>query len=79
MTFKKITGFLEVLFGVGFGGGDAGKSFVEDADDSPLFGERRERDGNLPKASLIELRDREAGHKPRKVRMAKKIDEPIIQ
>ena len=36
-------GVLEVLFGVGFGGGDAVKRFVEDADDSPLFGEGRNR------------------------------------
>src|SRR5712692_9923659 len=43
VTFKQSAGVLEVLFGVGFGGGDAVKRFVEDADDPPLFGERGER------------------------------------
>ena len=41
MAFKQRAGVLEVLFGVGFGGGDAVKRFVEDADDPLLFGERR--------------------------------------
>ena len=40
VAFKEGTGVLEVLFGVGFGGGDALKRFVEDADDPLLFGER---------------------------------------
>jgi len=37
-------GVLEVLFGVGLGGGDARKRFVQQPDDPLLFGERR--DGN---------------------------------
>ena len=41
MAFEQGAGVLEVLFGVGFGGGDAVKRFVEDADDPLLFGERR--------------------------------------
>ena len=41
VAFKQGAGVLEVLFGVGFGGGDAVKRFVEDADDPLLFGERR--------------------------------------
>ena len=41
VAFKEGAGVLEVLFGVGFGGGDALKRFVEDADDPLLFGERR--------------------------------------
>ena len=40
MAFKQSTGVLEVLFGVGFGDGDAVKRFVEDANDALLFGER---------------------------------------
>ncbi len=40
VAFKQSAGVLEVLFGVGFGGGDAVKCFVEDADDALLFGER---------------------------------------
>ena len=44
VAFEEGAGVLEVLFGVGFGGGDALKRFVEDADDPLLFGERRERD-----------------------------------
>ena len=39
LAFEESTGVLEVLFGVGFGGGDALKRFVEDADDPPLFRE----------------------------------------
>ena len=40
VAFEEGAGVLEVLFGVGFGGGDALKRFVEDADDPLLFGER---------------------------------------
>ena len=36
-------GVLEVLFGVGFGGGDALKRLIQDADNPPLFGERGDR------------------------------------
>jgi hypothetical protein len=43
VTFKDGTGVLEVLFGVGLGGGDAVKGFVEDGDDAVLFGEGGER------------------------------------
>ena len=43
VAFKEGAGVLEVLFGVGFGGGDAVKRFVEDADDPLLFGERGKR------------------------------------
>ena len=41
---EDVVGVLEILFGVGFGGGYALKRFVEDADDPLLFGERG--DGN---------------------------------
>jgi hypothetical protein len=37
VAFKQITSVLEILFGVGFCGGDAVKRFVEDADNPPLF------------------------------------------
>jgi hypothetical protein len=37
VTLKKLAGVLEVLFGVGFGGGDVGKGFVEEGDDAALF------------------------------------------
>src|SRR5438552_3449215 len=37
MTFEQGTGVLKVLFGVGFGGGDAVKRFVENANDPLLF------------------------------------------
>jgi hypothetical protein len=39
MSVKQGTGASEVLFGVGFGGGDAVKRFVEDGDDALLLGE----------------------------------------
>ena len=42
VAFEEGAGVLEVLFGVGFGGGDALKRFVKDADDPLLLGERRE-------------------------------------
>lgn len=45
MAFEQGAGVVEVLFGIGYGGGDALKGFVEDADDPVLFGERR--DGQL--------------------------------
>jgi hypothetical protein len=57
MAFEEGTGVLEVLFGVGFGDGDARKRFVEEADDPLLFGKWGERDWNLPHAALVELRD----------------------
>ncbi|MGB2624701.1 MAG: hypothetical protein WA857_13330 [Candidatus Acidiferrum sp.] len=37
MASEERAGVLEVFFGVGFGGGDAVKRFVEDADDALLF------------------------------------------
>jgi hypothetical protein len=40
VAFKQGAGVLEVLFGVGFGGGDAVKRFVENADDASLLGGR---------------------------------------
>jgi len=40
MTLKDRPGVLEVLFGVGFGSGEVRKRFVEQGDDSLLFGER---------------------------------------
>ncbi len=39
MTLKERASVLEVPFGVGFGGGEARKRFVEQGDDSLLFGE----------------------------------------
>jgi hypothetical protein len=45
VTLKNSPRILQVLFGVGFGGGDAVKRFVEEGDDALLFGEWG--DGNL--------------------------------
>ncbi len=59
MTLKHSPGVLEVLIGIGFGGGDAGKRLVEDADDPLLFGEGWERDlkiSNLRQRKIL-LRD----------------------
>jgi hypothetical protein len=44
---KKLAGVLEVLFGVGFGGGDVGKGFVEEGDNSTLFFERGYWDASI--------------------------------
>ena len=49
VAFEEGAGVLEVLFGVGFGGGDALKRFVENADDPPLFGERGDGELDLPR------------------------------
>ena len=46
--FEEGAGVLEVFFGVGFGGGDAVKRFVEDTDDALLFGKGRKRTGRTP-------------------------------
>jgi len=40
VTFKQSAGVLEVLFGVGFGGGDAVEGFVEDGDNAALLFKR---------------------------------------
>lgn len=40
VAFEEGAGVLEVLFGVGFGGGEALKRFVQQADDPLLFGQR---------------------------------------
>jgi hypothetical protein len=45
MTLKDRTGVLQVPFGIGFGGGEARKRFVEQGDDSLLFGEWGECEG----------------------------------
>ncbi len=55
VAFKQSTGVLEVLFGVGFGGGDAGKRFVQDAHDPPLFGKGSEWNGELRKSFSREV------------------------
>lgn len=47
-------GVLEVLFGVGFGGGDALKRFVEDVDDPLLLGEWRDRNHESAKLGRVE-------------------------
>ena len=51
VAFEEGAGVLEVLFGVGFGGGDALKRFVEDADDPLLFGERGNMESTCAAAS----------------------------
>ncbi len=40
VAFEEGTGVAEVLFGVGRGGSEAVKCFVEDTDEAPLFGKR---------------------------------------
>ena len=55
MTLKNCTGVLEVPLSVGFGGGEARKCFVEQGDDSLLFGEWGYGNRYLTQASLVEL------------------------
>ncbi len=47
VAFEEGAGVLEVFFGVGAGGGDAVKGFVEDGDDALLLGKRGQRDWNF--------------------------------
>ena len=47
VAFKQGAGVLEVLFGVGPGGSDAVKRFVEDGDDALLLGKGRHRELKL--------------------------------
>lgn len=47
VAFEESAGVVEILFGVGFGAGEALKRFVEDADDPLLFDEGRKRKLNL--------------------------------
>lgn len=51
VAFKDGAGALEVFFGVGFGGGDFVKGFIEDANDALLFGEVSKRNRKLLKVS----------------------------
>src|ERR1019366_9191125 len=53
VAFKQSAGVLEVLFGVGVGGGNAVKRFVEDADDALLFGQGRKRDTDIPQVTQV--------------------------
>jgi len=48
-------GVLEVLFGVGFGGGETRKRFVEDTDDAVLLGEGGERDRDFLELTARQL------------------------
>jgi hypothetical protein len=51
VAFEESAGVLEVLFGSSFGGRNALKDFIEDADDPLLFGERRQRNLEIPDLS----------------------------
>ena len=58
VAFEEGAGVLEVLFGVGFGGGDALKRFVEDADDPLLFGERGNGNRTVLELAAVKLAER---------------------
>jgi hypothetical protein len=53
VAFEEGAGILQVFFDVGFGGVDARKRLVEDANDPPLLGERGNRDRNFPQTALV--------------------------
>ena len=58
IAFEEGAGVVEVLFGVSFGGGEALKRFVEQADDPLLFGQRGKETGitfNFALFSVIPL------------------------
>jgi hypothetical protein len=54
VAFEEGAGVLEVGFGVGFGGGETRKRFVQDADDALLLGEGWERE--IKSKHLVHLR-----------------------
>ena len=54
MTLKDRTGVLEVPFSVGLGGGEARKRFVEQGDNSLLFGEWRNWNRYQPKVGAAD-------------------------
>jgi len=60
VAFKQGAGVLQVLYGVGFGDGDAVKRCVENADDALLFGEWRKTVSELSStpfgSALVALR-----------------------
>src|SRR5712692_6229438 len=55
VAFEEGAGVLEVFFGVGFGGGDAVKGFVEDADDALLFVKRRIFDNKITERRVTKI------------------------
>src|SRR5262249_36981128 len=54
LALKKLPRVLEVLFGVGFGGGDCGERLVQDAHDPPLLGNWGNRNRQGAKFRRIE-------------------------
>ena len=54
VAFEQSTRVLDVLFGVGFGSGDARKRFVEQADNSPLFGKWGKLNWNILKPARLD-------------------------
>src|ERR1017187_9649548 len=79
VAFKHSPGVLEVLFGVGFGGGDAVKRFVEDADDALLFGERRYRDRKRGKLSDRNSIDGRAPNGPAVEKLTKRRRDVLVK
>jgi hypothetical protein len=60
VVFEEGAGVLEVLFGVGFGGGDALERVVEDADDLPLLWEGRPRELKILDLPATDMRNAKA-------------------
>src|SRR5205823_330955 len=54
VAFEESARVVQIFFGVGFGGGEAGKRFVEDAYDALLFTKRRNWNGERAKFGGIE-------------------------
>jgi hypothetical protein len=83
MTCEKCPRIPQVLLGMGLGGGDAVKGFVEEGDDALLFGERRDGNGiSLDKFLGNALVTDSAGHsrgtlQPERF-TAKKVIEPFL-
>ena len=79
VAIEEGAGVLEVLFGVGFGGGEALKRFVQQADDPLLFGQRGDGNGNLTQTALVELRNGQPRNELGKVGMVEVVGEPVIE
>ena len=54
VAFKQGTSVLEILFGVGFDGGDASKRFLQDADEALLFRKRRDSNADMLNVRLVD-------------------------
>ncbi|SBO43407.1 protein of unknown function [Cyanobium sp. NIES-981] len=73
MTLKDRAGVPEVPFGVGLGGGEARKRFVEQGGDSLLFGERGDAYNFIVNKVAIERWNTRAGRESTQVKVLEQV------